>query len=96
MKYGFNEKLAFNASVLYQNGRYGMEECDVFVLNLYDFNSVVKLQDVIDIAFGADYKINDQMAVFAKIDNLANCKYQLFYNYPVTGIQLFAGLKMTF
>ena len=96
VKYGFNEKLAFNASVLYQNGRYGMEECDVFVLNLYDFNSEVKLKDVIDIAFGADYKINDQMAVFAKIDNLANCKYQLFYNYPVTGIQLFAGLKMTF
>lgn len=96
VKYGFNDKLAFNASVLYQNGRYGMEECNVSVLNLYDFNSVVKLKDVIDIAFGADYKINDQMAVFAKIDNLANCKYQLFYNYPVTGIQLFAGLKMTF
>ncbi len=96
VKYGFNEKLAFNASVLYQNGRYGMEESDVFVLNLYDFNSVVKLNDVIDIAIGADYKINDQMTVFAKIDNLANCKYQLFYNYPVTGIQLFAGLKMTF
>ena len=96
VKYGFNEKLAFNASVLYQNGRYGMDDCSVSVLNLYDFNSVVKLKDVIDIAFGADYKINDQMAVFAKIDNLANCKYQLFYNYPVTGIQLFAGLKMTF
>ena len=96
VKYDFNEKLAFNASVLYQNGRYGMEECDVSVLNLYDFNSVVKLKDVIDIAFGADYKINDQMAVFAKIANLAKCKYQLFYNYPVTGIQLFAGLKMTF
>lgn len=96
VKYGFNEKLAFNASVLYQNGRYGMEECNVSVLNLYNSNSVVKLKDVIDIALGADYKINDQMAVFAKIDNLANCKYQLFYNYPVTGIQLFAGLKMTF
>lgn len=96
VKYGFDEKLAFNASVFYQNGRYGMDDCSVSVLNLYDFNSVVKLKDVIDIAFGADYKINDQMAVFAKIDNLANCKYQLFYNYPVTGIQLFAGLKMTF
>lgn len=96
VKYDFNDKLAFNASVLYQGGRYGMDECNISVLNLYDNNSVVKLEDVIDIALGADYKINDQIAVFAKIDNLANCKYQLFYNYPVTGIQLFAGLKMTF
>lgn len=96
VKYDFNEKLAFNASVLYQGSRYGMDECSISVLNLYDNNSVVKLNDVIEIAIGADYKINDQMAVFAKIDNLANCKYQLFYNYPVTGIQLFAGLKMTF
>lgn len=96
VKYDFNDKLAFNASLLYQGGRYGMDECNISVLNLYDNNSVVKLNDVIDIAIGADYKINDQMTVFAKIDNLANCKYQLFYNYPVTGIQLFAGLKMTF
>lgn len=96
VKYDFNDKLAFNVSVLYQNGRYGMDNCGFSVLNLYDYSSEVKLEDVIDIALGADYKINDQMAVFAKIDNLANCKYQLFYNYPVTGIQLFAGLKMTF
>lgn len=96
LKYDFNDKLAFNASVLYQNGRYGMDNCGFSVLNLYDYSSEVKLEDVIDIALGADYKINDQMAVFAKADNIANCKYQLYYNYPVTGIQLFAGLKMTF
>lgn len=96
VKYDFNDKLAFNASVLYQNGRYGMDNCGFSVLNLYDYSSEVKLEDAIDIALGADYKINEQMAVFAKIDNIANRKYQLYYNYPVTGIQLFAGLKMTF
>ena len=96
VKYDFDEKLAFNASVLCQTGRYGMDACDIHALNLYESCSEVKLDNVVDIALGADYRINDQMSAFVKLDNIANQKYQLYYNYPVTGIQLFAGLKMAF
>lgn len=94
VKYDLNDKLSFNVSALYQGGRYGME--DAYDLHFVESFQCVKIKDVIDIALGADYKINDRMVVFAKIDNLACCKYQLYYNYPVTGIQLFAGLKMAF
>ena len=36
------------------------------------------------------------MTAFALLDNVLCQKYQLYYNYPVTGIQLFAGVKLKF
>ena len=54
------------------------------------------LKNVYDLSLGADYKINDQVTAFALLDNVAHQKYELFYNYPVTGIQFFAGVKLRF
>ena len=99
MTYAFNDKLSFNASFLYQGGRYaktwdlngsGLDQ------SLYYDAEVVKLKDVFDLSLGADYKINDQVSAFALLDNVAHQKYQLYYNYPVTGIQFFAGVKLRF
>lgn len=80
--YDFNENLSLNASFLYQGGRYG--------------TLTTKLKDVFDLGLGADYKIKDELTVFAKLDNIANQKYEIYYDYPVTGIQFFAGVKMRF
>lgn len=86
LRYDFNENLSLNASLLYLGGRYGG----------LTGAQAQKLKDVFDLGLGADYKLHDQLAVFVKIDNLAHQKYQVFYDYPVTGIQLFAGVKMRF
>lgn len=88
--YDFNEKLSLNTSLLYQGGRYA---------KYFDGNtswSVEKMKDVFDLSLGADYKVNDQISAFALLDNVACQKYQLYYNYPVTGIQFFAGVKLKF
>lgn len=86
LTYDVNENLAFNTTFLYQGGRYAKPyNGDPF-----------KLKDVFDLGLGADYHINEQLSVFARLDNLLNQKYQLFYDYPVTGIEFFAGLKMSF
>ena len=94
LTYTFNDDLSFNASLLYQGGRYALVQGDD------DTNRLgwqpEKMKDVFDLGLGADYKINDQITAFALIDNLACQKYQLYYNYPVTGIQLFAGVKLKF
>ena len=90
LAYNLNDNLAFNASFLYQGGRYA---------KVFKENAVwgsEKLKDVFDLSFGADYKVNEQITAFALIDNLACQKYQLYYNYPVTGIQFFAGVKLRF
>lgn len=93
LTYDLNDKLAFNTTLLYQGGRYAQ------TLEADGYNyvySTQKLKDVFDLSLGADYKVNDQITAFALIDNLACQKYQLYYNYPVTGIQLFAGVKLRF
>ena len=90
LTYNFDEKLAFSTSFLYQGGRYA---------KVFDANSVLKaekLKGVFDLSLGADYKVNDQITAFALLDNVACQKYQLYYNYPVTGIQFFAGVKLRF
>ena len=89
LTYDLNEKLSFNTAFLYQGGRYAK----VFGS---DGHQAVKMKDVFDLSLGADYKINDQITAFALLDNVANQKYELFYNYPVTGIQFFAGVKLRF
>ena len=89
LTYDVNDKLAFNSTFLYQGGRYAR------VLGANGFYSTA-LKNVYDLSLGADYKINDQVTAFALLDNVAHQKYELFYNYPVTGIQFFAGVKLKF
>lgn len=89
LTYDLNDKLSFNTAFLYQGGRYAK----VFTDEGYQSE---KMKDVFDLSLGADYTINDQISVFALVDNVACQKYQLYYNYPVTGIQLYAGVKLRF
>ena len=97
LTYDFNDDLSFNASFLYQGGRYALAPKSEFNPQLPGwYLEEKKMKDVFDLSLGADYKVNDQITAFALLDNLACQKYQLYYNYPVTGIQLFAGVKLRF
>ena len=93
--YDVNDKLAFNTTFLYQGGRYAKVWDGVVDWQNFNFTAE-KLKDVFDLSIGADYKVNDQITAFALLDNVAHQKYQLYYNYPVTGIQFFAGVKLRF
>ena len=90
LTYDYNDKLAFNTLWLFQGGRYA-KTC-----TSDEGWQTQKLKNVFDISLGADYKVNDQITAFALLDNVACQKYQLYYNYPVTGIQLYAGVKLKF
>ena len=93
LTYVFNDNLAFNTTFLYQGGRYAKVWDGVVDWQNFNFTAE-KLKDVLDLSIGADYKVNDQITAFALLDNVAHQKYQLYYNYPVTGIQFFAGVKL--
>ncbi len=95
LTHDFNDKLAFNTSLLYQGGRYAKVWDGVVDWQNFNFTAK-KLKGVFDLSLGADYKVNDQLTAFALLDNVAHQKYQLYYNYPVTGIQFFAGVKLRF
>lgn len=95
LTYDYDDKLAFNTTLLYQGGRYAKVWDGV--VDGQDFNfTAEKLKDVFDLRIGADYIVNDQITAFVLLDNVAHQKYHLFYNYPVTGIQFFAGVKLKF
>jgi outer membrane cobalamin receptor len=44
----------------------------------------------------ADYRITENISVWAKCDNLTNEKYQLSYGYPMSGITGYSGIEIKF
>ncbi len=55
-----------------------------------------ELKPACDVQLGADYQIKDDLAAFVEIHNLFHQKYQLYYNYPSIGFEVFAGIKYRF
>jgi hypothetical protein len=96
LTYELNEKLSFNSAFLYQGGRYAKVWNTGPYWKYPPRYYVEKMKDVLDLSLGADYKVNDQITAFGLLDNVLCQKYQLYYNYPVTGIQFFAGVKLKF
>lgn len=58
--------------------------------------TVQTLKPIIDINLHASYKVNEQLAFYASLNNLLHQKYERYYQYPVQGIQLFAGITVGF
>lgn len=84
--YRLDETWNFNAAIMILGKRWA--------LNLDD--APEQLKPAFDMQIGADYKIQEDLAAFVEIHNLFNNKYQLYYNYPSLGFELFAGIKYRF
>ena len=56
----------------------------------------VTLDSYFDANAHVGYKINDQLSVFGKVNNIANQDYQRYLNFPVQGIQALAGATYQF
>lgn len=90
VNYDPTQRLSLYSSFLFQNGRYARLDSPLLTTPSY------KLKPVMDLGIGADYKVKDELTVFGKIDNLLHQRYELYANYPVTGFQFFAGVKLRF
>lgn len=84
--YQFDETWKFNAAMMLMGKRWAK--------NLG--GSSEQLKPAFDMQIGVDYKIQEDLAAFVEIHNLFNNKYQLYYNYPSLGFELFAGIKYRF
>ncbi|MBQ4205334.1 MAG: TonB-dependent receptor, partial [Bacteroidales bacterium] len=84
--YRLDETWKFNASMLLMGKRWA--------LNLD--NVADQLDPAFDFQVGADYQIMEDLAAFAEIHNLFHDKYQLYYNYPSVGFEIFVGIKYRF
>ena len=84
--YMLDETWKFNASMTLLGKRWAM--------NLD--GEAEQLKPAVDIELGADYQIQEDLAAFVEIHNLFHDKYQLYYNYPSLGFEVFAGIKYRF
>jgi len=67
--------------------------------NLIHENGIAKKVDIdewIDASIGLEYKYSQRLSFFANFNNLANMKYQRFYNYPTYGFNVMGGVSYIF
>ena len=84
--YQLNETWKFNAAMKYLGNRW-MLTPDLVTLDV---------KKAVDFQVGTDYQIDDDLAAFVEIHNIFHDKYQLYYNYPSLGFEVFVGLKYRF
>jgi len=59
-------------------------------------SSYTSIKSYIDLNFGVEYKLSHKLAVYLQGNNLFDNKYMLFYNYPVIGLNVLAGLSLRY
>lgn len=64
----------------------------------YDFttNEVVDLKAAFDLNFLAEYTFSSQVSAFVQFNNIFSKEYELYYRYPVRGLQFMIGASYSF
>ncbi|MCB2376980.1 hypothetical protein LGH70_05270 [Hymenobacter sp. BT635] len=94
--YNMYDKLLLGAELYTYSSSYGSG----YVRRLVDgrqLGQVVRPTDtVIDLNLRADYRIMENLSIFALGNNLLGRKYERFLNYPVKGFNVLAGVTYDF
>lgn len=87
--YTFLEKYTIRASVLALGSKYA---------RTYEEGKIVpvKVSGAFDLGLGFEYQVNKMISAYIDASNILNQHYQRWYQYPVQGIQVIAGVKLTF
>lgn len=89
VNYNFNPQWNFETEVFVSGERFAQG-------NKSSLFQPIRLKPIADINVAVNYRITEQFSVFAQCNNLINNRYERFYNYPVQGFQLLAGIKLLF
>ena len=84
--YNLDEKWNFNITTYFEGKRYAYKS----------ESKSMKLKPVCDIQLGCDYNFKDNLSFYGEIRNLIHNKYQIYYDYPSYGFQIFVGFKYRF
>jgi len=87
--YKLKEKYIFRTSMLLLGTRYAQTIEETAVVP-------VKMGTAFDLSVGFEYRINRMISAFIDGNNLLNQSYQRWYNYPVQGVQVMLGAKISF
>lgn len=90
------DKLTLNANLFFVGKRDALFVYDAQDPLIDSERKTIALDGYIDLNLGANYKYNDRLGLFIKLNNLADQKYQNWVNYHVQGIQVLAGANYKF
>ncbi len=87
------EKVGFEIDLMAAGNRYALTYVSN---NNLTITEVHELPAYLDLNVGANYQFHDRLKTFVSLNNVLHNKYDKFLNYPVQGIQLFAGVTYSF
>jgi len=87
MTYNLYQKIMFNLDLYLMGGIKG--------LNLQS-SSQKELDSIVDLNLKADYLVSEQFSVFISGENLLSKKFERYLNYPSRGLQVLAGVSVSF
>jgi hypothetical protein len=87
--YTLQEKYTLRVSALALGSKYA---------RTYEEGQVVaaKIKGAFDLGLGFEYQVNRMVSAFVDANNILNQHYQRWYGYPVQGILVMAGVKLSF
>ncbi len=104
LRYSYRDKLILNLGGTFLSARYfasDVYEQGAYIPslggNLLDHALIFdKVSPTVDLSLSAEYRISQLIGVFVQGNNLINQKLYRFYHYPGLGINLLAGVKLSF
>lgn len=97
LDYQIDEHWYMGANLFYTDTREDHHSQAVQNVQPFDFPfEIVELDSYFDANVHGGYRFNNQLSIFVKAANLANTNYQKWYNYPVQGFQIMAGVTYKF
>jgi hypothetical protein len=87
--YNMSNKFLWKAQVYTMNKREGATLLSTEL-------SAVKLKGIVDLNLGLDYRYTKNVSLFVNLNNISNNQYQRWTNMPVYGLNIIAGLTVTF
>ena len=79
----------------------GTGRTEIFTMNertgiFTDTKKELKLDGIIDLNLGLEYRYSGTVALFLNINNITNNQYERWIGLPVYGINVIGGLGVTF
>jgi hypothetical protein len=89
LSYLFANRVNVWTEIYYMGKRYALDPRGMIPFE-------VTLDPFFDINTGVDYQLKKNFGVFLKVTNLLNWNYEYYYQYPVQGINVMAGINYKF
>lgn len=108
LRYSYRDKLILNLGGTFLSARHFFQQAVGFYVNptlpgepdnnnnQFGYHWYERVKPTVDLSLSAEYRISPLIGVFVQGNNLINQKLYRFYHYPGLGINMLAGVKLSF